>query len=177
MSFLVNAPKSEVYGGELEATAKLSPAISFNAAVGYLHARYKQLTLQGTSLGGNALPFAPEWSLQAGLDLTAFDNSTGKLTVSPTVSWFSSQFFSPFNTTNAIGSPQVNSELQQGAYAKVNVTAAFQTGAFTFKAFVNNLFERKTLVYGLDLRGAGFPYNYLVPSTPRTFGGSVRLSF
>ena len=31
--------------------------------------------------------------------------------------------------------------------------------------------------YGLDLRGAGFPYNFLVPSTPRTFGISGRYSF
>jgi iron complex outermembrane receptor protein len=29
----------------------------------------------------------------------------------------------------------------------------------------------------LDLRGAGFPYNFLGPSTPRTFGISGRYSF
>ncbi|WP_374527604.1 TonB-dependent receptor [Novosphingobium sp.] len=177
VSFLVNAPKSEVYGAELEASAKLSPMVSVNFAAGYLHARYKKLTLQGTALDGNSLPFAPELTLQGGLDLTLLDNDTGKLKLSPSVSYFSKQFFSPFNTVNAVGSPQVNSELQQGGYAKVNVTASFETGPFTFRAFVNNLFNEKTYVYGLDLRGAGFPYNYLVPSTPRTFGGSVRIAF
>lgn len=177
VSFLVNAPKSEVYGAELEATAKVSPALSLNFAAGYLHARYKKLTLQGTVLDGNSLPFAPELTLQAGLDLTVLDNSAGKLTLSPSVSYFSRQYFSPFNATNAVGSPQVNSELGQDDYAKVNVSASFQTGPLTFRAFVNNLLNEKTYVYGLDLRGAGFPYNYLVPSTPRTFGGSVRVAF
>ena len=177
VSFLVNAPKSEVYGGELEATAKLSPAVSLNFALGYLHARYKKLTLQGTALDGNSLPFAPELTLQGGLDLTVFDNATGKLTLSPSVAYFSRQYFSPFNTVNAVGSPQVNSELQQGAYAKANVAVSFQTGPVTLRAFVNNLFDEKTHVYGLDLRGAGFPYNFLVPATPRTFGASARIAF
>ena len=36
---------------------------------------------------------------------------------------------------------------------------------------------RKTYAYGLDLRGAGFPYNFLVPAAPRTYGGSVRVAF
>ncbi|WP_371432269.1 TonB-dependent receptor [Novosphingobium sp.] len=177
VSFLVNAPKSEVYGAELEASARLSRMFKLSASAGYLHARYKQLTLQGTKLDGNNLPFAPEWTFQAGIDATLMDNATGKLTLSPTVAYFSRQYFSPFNAINATGTTQNNAELQQGAYAKVNVSAAFQTGRFTFKAFANNLFDRQTYAYGLDLRGAGFPYNFLVPSTPRTFGGSVRVAF
>ena len=54
-----------------------------------------------------------------------------------------------------MASPQVNAELQQGAYAKANVAVSFQTGPVTLRAFVNNLFDEKTYVYGLDLRGAG----------------------
>jgi len=177
VSFLVNAPKSEVYGGELEATAKVSPGLSLNFAMGYLHARYKKLSLQGTTLDGASLPFAPELTLQAGMDLTVLDSGAGKLTLSPSVAYFSKQYFSPFNAINAVGSPQVNSELAQKGYAKVNVSAAFQTGPFTLRAYVNNLFNEKTYVYGLDLRGAGFPYNYLVPSTPRTFGAAVKVAF
>ncbi|MCW1381592.1 TonB-dependent receptor [Novosphingobium sp. KCTC 2891] len=177
VSFLVNAPKSEVYGGELEASARVSPMLSLNASAGYLHARYKTLTLQGTVLDGNTLPFAPEWTFQAGADVTPYDGAIGKLTISPSVSFFSKQYFSPFDTVNAVGSPQVNSELMQGSYAKVNLTAALKTGRVTIKGFVTNLFDRKTYVYGLDLRGAGFPYNFLVPALPRTFGGSVRVDF
>jgi hypothetical protein len=93
----------------------------------------------------------------------------------PTVAYFAGSI-SPFNATNATGTTQNNAELQQGAYAKVNVSAAFQTGRFTFKAFANNLFDRQTYAYGLDLRGAGFL------QLPRAFHAahvrrSVRVAF
>lgn len=177
VSFLVNAPTAEVYGAEGEARLRLSPAVTLTAAAGYLHSTYQDLTLQGTDLSGNDLPFAPRFTAQAGIDLTLFKDGTDGLTVSPSVAYFSRQYFSPFNEKNAVGSPQVNAELQQEGFAKVNLTAAYTLGRFTFKAFGTNLFNRKTYAYGLDLRGAGFPYNFLVPSTPRTYGGSVRVAF
>ncbi|MDB5676741.1 MAG: TonB-dependent receptor [Sphingomonas bacterium] len=177
VSFLVNAPKAEVYGAEAEARLRVSPMITFTAAAGYLHSTYKELTLQGTSLNGNDLPFAPRFTAQGGIDLTLFKDGRSGLTVSPSIAYFSRQYFSPFNNINAPGTGQVNSELQQKAYAKVNLTAAYTIDRFTFKAFATNLFNAKTYAYGLDLRGAGFPYNFLVPSTPRTYGGAVRVAF
>ena len=147
------------------------------AAGGYLHSTYKQLTLQGTDLSGNDLPFAPRFTAQGGVDVTLFKDGTNGLTISPSVAYFSRQYFSPFNEINAAGSTQLNSELQQEGYAKVNLTAALTIERFTIKAFANNLLNAKTYAYGLDLRGAGFPYNFLVPSTPRTYGASVRVAF
>jgi iron complex outermembrane receptor protein len=177
IAFLVNAPKAQVYGAEAEARLRLSPAITLTAAAGYLHSTYKTLTLQNTLLDGNDLPFAPRFTAQAGLDLTLFKEDESGFTISPSVAYFSRQYFTPFNEINAVGSPQVNSELQQGSYAKVNVTAAYTINNLTFKAFVHNLFDRQTYSYGLDIRGAGLGYNFLVPAAPRTFGGSVRLAF
>lgn len=177
VSFLVNAPKAEVYGAEGEARLRLSPALTLTAAAGYLHATYKQLTLQSTVLDGNDLPFAPRFTAQAGMELTLFKSGNHGLTISPSVAYFSRQYFSPFNDINAAGTGQVNSELQQEGYAKVNLTAALTVDRFTFKAFATNLLNAKTYAYGLDLRGAGFPYNFLVPAMPRTFGGSVRVAF
>ena len=177
VSFLVNAPKSEVYGAEAEGSFRLLPTFTLNGSFGYLHAKYKELTLQGTDLGGNDLPFAPRWTAQAGFDWRIVKVANGDLTLSPNVSYFGRQWFSPFNGINAAGSPQVNAELQQKGYAKVNASLAWTHDNLTLRAWVNNLTNRKTLGYGLDLRGAGFPYNFLVPSDPRTFGGSVRVSF
>lgn len=177
VSFLVNAPKAEVYGVEGEARWRLTPAVTVNASAGYLHATYKELTLQNIRLDGNDLPFAPRFTAQGGVDLTLFKNGNDGLTVSPSVAYFSRQYFSPFNAINAVGTGQQNSELQQKGFAKVNLTAALTTGRFTIKAFATNLLNAKTYAYGLDLRGAGFPYNFLVPAAPRTFGGSVRVAF
>lgn len=177
VSFLVNAPRAEVYGAEGEARLRVSPAITLTAAAGYLHSTYKQLTLQGTDLSGNDLPFAPRFTAQAGLDLTLLHNGADGLTVSPSVAYFSRQYFSPFNGINAVGTGQLNSELQQRSYAKVNLNVAYTIGRFTIRGFANNLLNARTYAYGLDLRGAGFPYNFLVPSTPRTYGGAIRVAF
>ena len=177
VGILVNAPKSEVYGAELETNWRASDAIKLNFAVGYLHATYKELVLQGADIAGNDLPFAPRWTMQAGADIKFFDTGDSRLTFSPNVSFFSRQYFSPLNEVNAPGTAQQNAELQQGSYAKVNATLAWEIGRFTIKGFINNAFNRKTYAYGLDLRGAGFPYPFLVPAQPRTFVGSVRVAF
>ena len=177
VSFLINAPKSELYGGEAEATFRVTPAFSLYGALGLLHATYQELELQDTNLAGDDLPFAPHVTAQAGVDWTLAHLADGKLIFSPNVNYVSHQYFSPFDTINAVGSAQDNAELQQGAYAKVNASLAWRRGPLVVRAWVDNLFDAKVLGYGLDLRGAGFPYNFLVPEAPRTFGADIRMSF
>ncbi len=177
VSFLVNAPKSEVYGGEVEFGFRATSDLRFNGSFGYLDATYKDLTLQGVDLSGNELPFAPKVTAQLGFDWVVARPAGGDLTFSPTVSYFSRQYFSPFNEKDAVGTGQVNSELQQDAYAKVNASLSWSRDDLTVRAFVNNLFEEETYSYGLDLRGAGFPFNFLVPSSPRTYGFTVAKAF
>jgi outer membrane receptor protein involved in Fe transport len=177
VSFLVNAPKSQVYGAEAEATYRVVPALTLRGSFGYLHATYKDLTLQGTDLQGNHLPFAPTWTGQFGFDWNILDIAGGELALSPTANVVSRQYFSPFNGINAAGTGQDNSELAQSGYSKVNASLSWTRDKVLVRAWVDNLFDREVYSYGLDLRGAGFPYNFLVPSTPRTFGISGRYSF
>ncbi|HEX7852233.1 MAG TPA: TonB-dependent receptor [Sphingobium sp.] len=177
VNILVNAPKAEVYGGEIEATLRVTPRIILNGSAGYLHATYKELTLQGVDLSGNDLPFAPRWTAQGGVDWKIIDTGGDSVTFSPSANYFSRQFFSPFNTTNVAGTGQVNSELQQGAYVKINATLTWRHDNFELRGWINNAFNRTALAYGLDLRGAGFDYNLLVPAAPRTFGVTGRVSF
>ena len=70
-----------------------------------------------------------------------------------------------------------NSELEQEAFTKVDASLSWTRDKLLIRAWSNNLFDREVYSYGLDLRGAGFPYNFRVPSTPRTFGISARYSF
>jgi iron complex outermembrane receptor protein len=177
VSFLVNAPSSEVYGFEIETTLRPTTGFRIDASLGWLHSKYKELTLQGADLSGNELPFAPKLTAQLGFEWDMIELGGGALTFAPNVAYTSRQYYSPFNEINAPGTPQVNSELQQGANAKVNASLSWSNDALTVRAFANNLFDRKTYGYGLDLRGAGFPYNFLVPSAPRTYGVSLRYSF
>jgi iron complex outermembrane receptor protein len=177
VSFLVNAPKSEIYGAEAEATFRVTPTLILNGAIGLLHAKYQQLTLQNTNLSGDDLPFAPHVTVQGGFDWTPIHVADGAVTLSTSVDYVSHQFFSPFDTINAAGTGQNNAELQQSEYTKVNAALAWRRGRWTVRAWVDNLTDAKVLGYGLDLRGAGFPYNFLVPEPPRTFGGALRVSF
>ena len=177
VSFLVNAPKSQIYGAEAEVTYRMVAAFTLRGSLGYLHATYKELTLQDTDLQGNRLPFAPSWTGQIGFDWNIVDIAGGAITLSPTANFVSRQYFSPFNGVNAAGTAQDNSELQQGGYSKVNASLIWTRDHVLVRAWVDNLFDRQIYSYGLDLRGAGFPYNFLVPSTPRTFGISGRYSF
>ncbi|SMC41350.1 Outer membrane receptor proteins, mostly Fe transport [Novosphingobium sp. B1] len=177
VSFLVNAPKSEVYGLEAETTLRPVDGLRIDASLGLLHSQYKRLTLQGADLSGNRLPFAPSVTAQMGFEWDMLQVGGGTLTFAPNMAYASRQFFSPFNEENAPGTPQLNRELQQGANAKVNASLSWTSDAITVRAFANNLFNRETYGYGLDLRGAGFPYNFLVPAAPRTYGASVRYSF
>lgn len=177
VSFLVNAPASEVYGLEVETTLRPVDGFRIDASLGWLHSKYKELTLQGADLSGNVLPFAPKLTAQLGFEWDVVDVAGGTITFAPNMAYSSQQYFSPFNEIDAPGTPQVNSELQQGANAKVNASLSWSNDALTIRAFANNLFDRKTYGYGLDLRGAGFPYNFLVPSAPRTYGVSLRYSF
>ena len=177
VAFLVNAPKSQVYGAEAEATYRVVPAVTLRGSFGYLHATYKELTLQDTDLAGNRLPFAPTWTGQLGFDWNIVNIAGGALLLSPTANYVSREYFSPFDTINAPGTAQDNSELQQGSYSKVNASLNWTRDKILVRAWVDNLFDREVYSYGLDLRGAGFPYNFLVPSTPRTFGVSGRYSF
>jgi iron complex outermembrane receptor protein len=177
VSFLVNAPASEVYGLEIETTLRPVDGLRIDASLGWLHSKYKELTLQGADLSGNSLPFAPKLTAQLGFEWDMIEVGGGTLTFAPNVAYSSRQYFSPFNDINAPGTPQVNSELQQGANAKVNASLSWSNEALTVRLFANNLFDRKTYGYGLDLRGAGFPYNFLVPAAPRTYGVSLRYGF
>jgi iron complex outermembrane receptor protein len=177
VAFLVNAPKSEIYGAEAEVTYRVVTPFTLRGSLGYLHAVYKELTLQDTDLQGNRLPFAPSWTGQLGFDWNLFNIAGGALSLSPTAIFVSRQYFSPFNGVNAPGSGQDNSELEQGGYSKVNASLNWTRDNILVRAWVDNLFDREIYSYGLDLRGAGFPFNFLVPSTPRTFGISGRYSF
>lgn len=177
VGILVNAPKSRVLGGEIEAQFRASDALFFNLSAGYLDTKYKKLVLQGADLAGNQLPFAPHWTLQGSVDVKLLRRDDGDVTFTPSVSYFSHQYFTPLNTINAPGTAQNNAELQQDGYAKVNATLAWRLNAITLKAWVNNIFNQKNYIYGIDLRGAGFPYNFKVPDMPRTWGGTVRYSF
>jgi hypothetical protein len=116
-------------------------------------------------------------TLEGGFDWTLGEVAGGTVTLSPTVNYVSHQYFSPFDSLNAPGTGQDNAELQQGAFAKLNTSLTWKRNNLILRAWAENLTNAEVLGYGLDLRGAGFPFNFLVPDPPRTFGIEARVSF
>ena len=190
VSFLVNAPKSEIYGIEGEFQLRPTSTLTLNASFGYLHAKYKKLELgtqldaqsqpiagSGTTLDGNDLALAPRWSVQAGFDWRAFEVAGGGVRLSSTAYYFSRQWLSPWNDSNGPGSGSRNEELVQPKYIKVNGEIAWEKGPLMVSVWGKNLLNEKTYSYGLDLYTAGLGFNYLAITNPRTYGAKVRFTF
>lgn len=170
VAFLRNAGQATVTGFELETNTRLTDDLSFDFSLGLLDTNYDQLTLSGNDLSGNELPFAPRVTSQIGLDWTVLHIGDGELRATANVAYASRSFFSPYNADFG------NANLQQGANTKVNASLAYETGAFTLRAWGRNIFNEETYVYGLDLRSS-FGYDFLVPGAPRTFGVSLGYKF
>jgi iron complex outermembrane receptor protein len=169
VAFLRNAGASTLKGVELEATIRFSPEASFSGSIGYTDSRYDELSLQGLNLAGNALPFTPEVTANGRFDYTINGIAGGKLVLSPSITYTSSQFFTPYN--NLAGYAPV----QQGAYALVDAVAEYQNGPWALRVWGKNLTDKGYYTYGNNF--ASFGYNYFNVNQPRTFGIAVRRTF
>ena len=65
-SNVVNAGKSEVFGGELLVEGEPTANLSLFGSVGYAHTEFINFTSAGVNLAGNRFPNAPEWTAAIG---------------------------------------------------------------------------------------------------------------
>lgn len=170
VAFLRNGDKATIDGIEIEAEFLVSDNFTVDASIGLLDTEYEGLTLSGTALSGNRLPFAPETTAQLGFDWEAFQLGEGQVRFNGNASYASQVWYSPFNGLNG------NTNLQQGDNTKVNLSATYDHGSWSARVWGRNVFEEETITYGLDLRAA-FGYDYLLPGEPATFGVSLGYEF
>ena len=170
VAFLRNGDKATIDGLEIEAEFLVTDDFTVNASIGLLDTEYEGLTLSGTDLSGNRLPFAPETTAQIGFDWEAFNIGEGQVRLSGNAAYASQVWYSPFNGLNG------NTNLQQGDNTKVNLSASYERGPWTARVWGRNIFEEETITYGLDLR-ASFGYDYLLPGEPATYGVSIGYEF
>ena len=172
---LRNAPKSRIEGIEFEGLASLTDTFRVKLQASVLKAEYRDLKLVAgfsglQDLKGNAQPFAPKLTVNAGFDWDVFHLGSGVVNFSPTVIYTSKIYFTPYNDVGG------NQRLSQDDNAKVNAQLSWQNDRYLVRLWMNNVLNRKTYVYGLDLRQS-FGFDYLVPGAPRTFGATARYSF
>jgi len=169
VAYLRSAGRSTLKGGELEATARFSPRLSFSGSIGYTDSQYDKLTLQGIDLKGNKLPFTPKVTANARFDYTAAEIAGGEIVVSPSVTYTSSQYFTPYNTVAGYGPDR------QGAYAIVDAVVEWKKGPWAVRGWAKNLTNKGVFTYGQNF--AAFGYYYFNVNQPRTYGIAVRRTF
>lgn len=169
IAILRSAGASTIKGGELEATIRFAPPVSFSGSLGYTDARYDRLTLRDEVLDGNRLPFAPKVTASGRLDITIPDVAGGDLVLSPSVTYTSSQWFTPYNA--AMG----NGILRQDGYALFDAVVEWKKGPWGFRLWGKNLTQKHYYAYGLNLTDYG--WYYFNPGQRRIYGGAVHMAF
>ncbi|MDB5714474.1 MAG: hypothetical protein JWO15_1871 [Sphingomonadales bacterium] len=170
LSRIVNVPKSEVYGGELELSYRVSPALRVQGSASYVHAEITDFV--GISKGGTVQDFAgdtfpntPKWQLNG---LASYDQPiNGKLGLFATAG---ASYRS--EATGAIG---VDDQYRIKPYTLVNATLGLRTLNDRIRAglYVRNLFN----TYYWNTTDRAVDTIIRVPGMPRTLGLTVSYKY
>ena len=165
---LLNIPKSRIWGGEAELTARPSDAITLRGSLGFLNAKIQEGTVSGINVAGNKLTNAPSLTANAGIDATLYEGNIGKFTATGDLAYTSSQFFDVVNTPR----------LEQGGYALLSghVDWTSDSGQYSLTIWGKNLTNKFYFTSRVDLL-AGFGFDYNPRSTPRTYGITAGAKF
>ncbi len=164
---LINIPESRIYGAEAELSWEANSALTLRTGLGFLNSKVERGVISGINIAGKKLPTAPSFSMTGGIDLKLIDNGGGKLVLSGSGSYASSQFFEIMNVER----------LKQGGYALFNAHLDWTSadGRWNAALWGRNLGQKFYTTAGIDLSGFGFDYKQW--GTPRTYGVTVGTSF
>lgn len=164
---LINIPKSRIYGAEAELVWKANDTLTVRTGIGLLNSKVQRGVISGVDIAGKKLPTAPSFSMTGGIDLNLMDNDSGKLVLSGSGSYASSQFFEIMNVER----------LKQGGYALFNAHLDWTSadGRWNASLWGRNLGQKFYSTAGIDLSGFGFDYKQW--GTPRTYGVTVGTRF
>jgi len=168
-----NAPKSRIYGGELELRAKPTPDLDLRASLGLLSTKYEELFLHFADRSGNQLIMAPDVSAGLALDWRMARLAVGDLHLAFDGNYYGKQYYDALNTER----------IAQPSYAIVNGRVALLGGHdnhWSFAVWGKNLADKQYLTYGLAQRNAedgGLGFDYTLVGEPRTYGLEVTVRY
>jgi iron complex outermembrane receptor protein len=165
LQVLYNAPKSTVWGAELETVARLAEPLTVTVAIGYLDATYDEITLGGQDLSGNRLTLAPKTTFSAGVDWTLFEGGFGSVDLHTDSRYQSSVFFDAFN------------QLEQDGYWVHDARLTYRTPnrQLAVAAWGKNLADEEYRTQRYDL--SAFNFLYAQRGRPREYGLELSYSF
>jgi iron complex outermembrane receptor protein len=173
----LNAASSHMYGGEVEAAAKITDRLQLQGSVSYLHAKYSKFpaapctlpktgggnTLFPCNAAGNDMTRAPHATFNVSADYTV-PVGGGSVTASANY-YYNDGFYGDSGNT-----------IRQPSYDLVNAQLAYKdpSGHWDAKLWARNLFS--TAYY--TFMAAGGPIGSTgAPGAPRTFGASIGYNF
>jgi iron complex outermembrane receptor protein len=167
----VNAGKSRIYGGDLDAIFQMTHADRIDGYVAYLHARFTDFltALNGVNvqLAGNTLQQAPSWVGNFGYE-HQWGMGSGTLTARAQTHLESDSYFTFYNYDAD----------RQRSYHRSDLLLTYRApnDRWLVEAYVHNL-ENALILSFADPTGSTYQtYRYQF-QPPRTYGGRVTVNF
>jgi iron complex outermembrane receptor protein len=173
-AYLLNAHRAELYGAELELTARPIPGLDLSAALGYTDARYNRFTVPAAETGtgapadldGKPISFVPEF--------------TGNVSARYRLPWW---HLYVHGEVVGVGRYHLDDAYDissgpttQDAYFLVNAQAGYESGHFKVYFFAKNIFDTRYFNNALNL-GPSYGALVLQPGDPATYGVAATARF
>ncbi len=138
---LRSAPKSRLWGGEVEITGQLAEPLTLRFNASYLNSEFLRDLPSGLPITGNTLLVAPKWTFSGGIDWNILEGELGRLTLHTDSRYTSRLFYDALNTER----------VSVRGYSVHDARLTFQRAdkAFALSAWVKNVFNEKYLTYTL----------------------------
>ncbi len=160
-----NAAQAQVYGGQLDLTARLSPVDQISLDPAYLSAKAKTLVTPAGNFDGYALPYSPDWTVNSSYQHKFMLNGGSEIIAFVDSQYASSQW--AFYTHAAGGLISSNTR------TNLDLSYHFPLSHWVVALWVRNL--ENSIVYTSGISGTTpGPASFFI-APPRTFG--LRVSF
>ena len=161
---IINIPKSELWGGELEITALPTDSLQLDFGIGYTDSEITEyeniagVLVPASEIIGSKVPGAPIWTLNFAAQHTAALTNTLDLVSRLDYEHRDKTYWTLDNVDT------------QSPYDLVNVSFALETERWATRLFVNNLFDEGYIEWFFAARFIGLPADIAWPSPPRQVG-------
>jgi iron complex outermembrane receptor protein len=172
-AYLLNAHHAELYGAELELTARPVEGLDLSAGVGYTHADYVRFTIPAADTGGapadldgKPISFVPEF--------------TANVSARYRLPWW---HLYVHGEVIGVGRYHLDDAYDissgptaQDAYFLANAQFGYESGHFNIYFFARNIFDKRYYNNALNL-GPSYGSLVLQPGDPATFGVAATARF
>lgn len=161
---IINIPKSNLWGGELELTALPTDTLQLDLGIGYTDSEITEyddiagVLVPASEIQGSKVPGAPIWTLNFALQHTATLTNTLELISRLDYEHRDRTYWTLDNVDT------------QSPYDLVNLSLALGKNRWTTRLFVNNVFDEEYIDWFFASRFIGLPADIAWPSAPRQVG-------